>query len=51
MSNHESILASFWKAAAIAAVLPSLVFADGSALPEYVNGKLLIDVEANAVTA
>ncbi len=51
MSNHESILASFWKAAAIAAVFPSLAFADGSALPEYVNGKLLIEVEANAVTA
>ena len=51
MSNHESTLASFWKAAAIAAMLPSLAFADGSALPEYVNGKLLIDVEANAVIA
>ena len=51
MSNHESVLASFWKAAAVAAMLPSVAFADGSALPEYVNGKLLINVEANAVTA
>lgn len=30
---------------------PIFAFADGSALPEYVNGKLLVDVEANAVTA
>ncbi len=51
MSNQKNILDSFWKVAAIAALLPTLVFADGSALPEYVNGKLLIDVEANAVTA
>ena len=48
MSNHKNILASFCK---LAFILPSLAFADGSALPEYVSGKLLIDVEANAVTA
>jgi hypothetical protein len=51
MSNQKNILDSFWKVAAIAVLLPSLALADGSALPEYVNGKLLIDVEANAVTA
>lgn len=48
MSNQNNILASFCK---VGALLSSLAFADGSALPEYVNGKLLIDVEANAVTA
>lgn len=51
MSSQKHILVSFCKVAALTAVLPSLVFADGSALPEYVNGKLLIDVEGNAVTA
>ena len=48
MSNHKNILASICK---VALILPSLAIADGSALPEYVNGKLLVDVEANAVTA
>ena len=48
MSNQKNILASF---CAIVAILPSLAFADGSALPEYVNGKLLIDVDGNAVNA
>jgi Protein of unknown function (DUF2796) len=51
MSNQKNILASFCKAAMIAAVLPSLAFADGSALPEYVNGKLLVDVDGNAINA
>ena len=48
MSNQKNILASFL---ALAAILPSLAFADGSALPEYVNGKLLIDIDGSAVTA
>jgi hypothetical protein len=48
MSNHKSILASFCK---LALILPSFVFADGSALPEYVSGKLLIDVDGNVVNA
>ena len=51
MSSQKNILASRRKLAAVAALLPSLAFADGSALPEYVNGKLLIDVEGNAVNA
>ena len=48
MSIQKNILASFF---ALAAILPSLAFADGSALPEYVNGKLLIDIDGSAVTA
>ena len=32
-------------------VFSSSAFADGSALPEYRNGNLAIDVESNAVTA
>ncbi len=48
MSSQKNILASF---CVIAAILPSLALADGSALPEYVNGKLLIEVDASAVTA
>ncbi len=48
MSNQKNIIASFF---AVAAMLPSLAFADGSALPEYVNGKLLVEVDGNAVTA
>ena len=51
MSNQKNIVDSFWKVTAIAAALPIVVFADGSALPEYVNGKLLIDVDGNAVNA
>ncbi len=51
MSSQKSILASMCRIGAIAAILPSLAFADGSALPEYRNGKLLIAVEGNAVTA
>jgi Protein of unknown function (DUF2796) len=48
MSSQKNILASF---CVIAAILPSLALADGSALPEYVNGKLLIEVDVSAVTA
>ena len=51
MASQKNILASFWKFGAVAAMLPCLVLADGSALPEYVNGKLLIDVDGNAVNA
>ena len=51
MSDQKNVLTFFWTLSAIAAILPSLAFADGSALPEYVNGKLLIDVEGNAVIA
>ena len=48
MSTQKYILASF---CIIAAILPGLSLADGSALPEYVTGKLLIEVDASAVTA
>ena len=48
MSSQKNILASF---CALAAILPSLAFADGSALPEYVNGKLLVEADGSAVTA
>lgn len=51
MSSQKSILASFLQAVAIAAMFPNFAFADGSALPEYRTGKLIIDVDANAVTA
>jgi hypothetical protein len=51
MSSQKNILASCWKLAAVATIVPSFAFADGSALPEYVNGKLLIDVDGNAVNA
>lgn len=51
MSKQKNIVDSFWKVTAIAAAIPMVVFADGSALPEYVNGKLLIDVDGNAVNA
>ena len=51
MPVQTNILASLSRIGALAAMLSSLAFADGSALPEYHNGKLIIDVEGNAVTA
>jgi Protein of unknown function (DUF2796) len=48
MSKLNNIVTSL---CALAAILPSLAYADGSALPEYVNGKLLVEVEASAVNA
>ena len=51
MPVQVDILASSCRIGAVAAILSTLAFADGSALPEYRNGKLIIDVEGNAVTA
>jgi hypothetical protein len=51
MRSQETILASLRRIGAVAAILPCLALADGSAWPEYRDGKLIIDVEGNAVTA
>jgi hypothetical protein len=51
MSSQKHILARLSAIGGIAVILPNLTFADGSALPEYRNGKLLIDVAGNVVTA
>jgi len=51
MSSQNHILACLRAIGGIAVILPSLTFADGSALPEYRNGTLLIDVAGNVVTA
>ena len=48
MSSQNHILACLRAIGGIAVILPSLTFADGSALPEYRNGTLLTELSGFA---